>query len=178
MAKKISPFEDAVTAVKSAQKKWAEAIVAGDWNGVTKLYAKSGDNWHRDLRSSGDSKCVLAFNPTLDDSFLTTQAEALHYFQGTDEKPGFARKGWIAVLFDPTEHPKAQRFIAPTADGAVAIGRYVFERENAVLDASGQEVLAVVRLAVDYTFVYKVVGGEFVITAHHSSLPLSQKTVK
>lgn len=168
-----------VEAVKSAQKKWAEAIVAGNWKGVTKLYANSGNNWHRDLPSDVE-ECALAFNPTLDDKFLTKQSETRHYFKGTDEKPGFARKGWTAVLFDPTEHPKVQRFIAPTTDGAVAVGRYVFEREDVVLDASGQEVLAVVRLAVDYTFVYKYIGRELIITAHHSSLPLSQKqkTVK
>ncbi len=157
------------------------------------MYAATGDNWERDCRPDPwDRVCpdhgkrdpkpdrtrsVLAFNPTLEDDILTTPAQALHYFMGTKEKPGFAMKGWIRVIFDPTEHRKAQRFIAPTSDGAVALGRYVFEVEDAVLDSSGKEVLAIVCLAVDYTFVYKLIDGELKITAHHSSLPLSQKTV-
>lgn len=163
--------------VKDAQDEWANRIIHQDSAGVAKLYAKSGDNWHRDKRQ-GTEKCALAFNPTLDDNFLTTNDQALRYFEGTDEKPGFAKKGWLKVIFDPKEHPKAQRLITITGDGAVAVGRYVFEFEDAVLDSAGDQVLAVVRLAVDYTFVYKLVGGDLIIIAHHSSLPLTQKTVR
>jgi hypothetical protein len=163
--------------VKDAQDKWANLIIDQNAADLAKLYAKSGDNWYRDNRLKTE-KCVLAFNPTLDDSFLTTNDQALHYFKGTDEKPGFAKKGWLKVIFDPKEHPKAQRFITITGDGAVAVGRYVFEIEDVVLDSVGNQVLADVRLAVDYTFVYKLVGGDLIIIAHHSSLPLAQKTVK
>lgn len=166
-----------VQCVKNAQDEWASRIIDQDSAGVAKLYAKSGDNWHRDKRQ-GTEMCVLAFNPTLDDNFLTTSDQALHYFEGSAEKPGFAKKGWSKVIFDPKEHPKAQRFITITGDGAVAVGRYVFEFEDTVLDSDGNQVLAVVRLAVDYTFVYKLIGGDLTIISHHSSLPLAQKSVK
>lgn len=173
MAKNKITIQD----VKDAQDKWASRVIDQDSAGVAKLYAKSGDNWYRDKRLKTE-KCVLAFNPTLDDNFLTTNDQALNYFEGTEAKPGFAIKGWLKVIFDPKEHPKAQRLITITGDGAVAVGRYVFEFEDAVLDSAGDQVLAIVRLAVDYTFVYKLVGGDLIIIAHHSSLPLAQKSVK
>ena len=174
----MSP-DETVQLVKDAQRTWAQLIVAGDSKAVTDLYASAGDIWHLDSAGgSGSHKCTLAFNPTLDDNFLTTPHQALHYFEGTAEKPGFARKGWIRVIFDPNEHPKARRFITPTSDGAIAVGRYVFEKEDAVVDTAGDEVLAVVRIAVDYTFIYKKFGDNLKIIGHHSSLPLSQKSVK
>jgi hypothetical protein len=164
--------------VKTAQKKWADAILKGDPCEVTKLYATNGkDTWHHDSPSSTfkNENTNLAFNPTLDDRFLTTQEETLEYFKGTVDEPGFAMKRWTRVIFEPTEHPKAVRFITKFSECIIAVGRYIFEKEEVVLDPTGEKLLAPYRQAVDYTFVYKRIGENLIIIAHHSSLPLSQK---
>lgn len=164
--------------VITAQKLWAEAILSRDPEAVTDLYATTGDSWEQSTVKGTTVNCSLAFNPTLEDKILTTKEKTLSYFKGTDEKPGFAMKGWVKVIFDPKEHPKAERFITKTSDIAVATGRCVLEYELVVLDSEGNDSLDVFRRVVDYTFVYKKINQDLKIIAHHSSLPISQQLGK
>ncbi len=164
--------------VEQAQATWARYVVERKVEELVALYDFSEPRWSRERTGSPRGTARVAFNPTLDDAFVADEAGTRAYFEGTSDKPGFAKKGWTRVWFSstaaPKGHPRCERFITTYEGGAVAVGRYVFERESAVMGGDGKPVLAVTRQVVDYTFVYVVVGKKLLIAAHHSSLPLAQ----
>lgn len=165
--------------VVEAQRQWAEALIKQDVDKLVSLYETAGPHWtHEESPEGVKGEVPLAFNPTLEDKFVSDEAGCVKYFKGTDEKPGFARQKWLKVYFDPKEHPSAVRFITLSGELVVAVGRYVFYSDPKEEGINGKSVLVVTQTIVDYTFVYRKTQGGLKIIAHHSSLPISQKAAR
>ena len=104
-------------------------------------------------------KGVVLFKPTKCsfEQFRATQEEAKSYFIAGDERAcqedkGFALNPWTNVRFENAN-------IILEKDRAIAMGNYFFT------DLDGNEA------KVEYSFGYKLVGGQLKIDLHHSSFP-------
>lgn len=117
-----------------------------------------------DERYAFDTDPVL-FKPTkcAHEQFRPTKNEALSYFVAGEERAckedtGFAINPWTKVRFENAG------FILEE-NRAIAMGNYYFT------DLDGNEA------KVEYTFGYKLIGGELKIDLHHSSFPYNPAPV-
>ncbi|MEM7105732.1 MAG: hypothetical protein AAF502_21520 [Bacteroidota bacterium] len=102
---------------------------------------------------------TVLFKPTKCEiqQFRHTKAEALSYFiagenRACEEDKGFAIQPWTNVRFENTG-------IILEESRAIAMGNYFFT------DLNGDEA------KVEYTFGYRLIGGNLKIDLHHSSFP-------
>lgn len=135
--------------VLKAQEDWAQAVVAQDEEGLVALY---------------DCE-ILLFKPTMAAEIRTDEAGTRSYFVAGDSRypgdQGFLHHGFTSVRFESARGPMLE------ADGASAqdMGHYYFT------EPSGQVIKA------DYSFSYhKTVEEQVLITLHHSSFNVDQKT--
>ncbi|MEM9305279.1 MAG: hypothetical protein AAGE01_24435 [Pseudomonadota bacterium] len=132
--------------VIAAQRAWATSVVDRDVDRLLDLY---------DYGTPGEP---LLFKPTLTDTIRIDRRGARSYFVGGDpdytDDRGFLRQGWTRVVFQSEVGP------VPMAGGPgyADMGHYAFS------DGDGGVTRA------DYTFCYHKLGGQVLISVHHSSL--------
>jgi len=144
--------------VLDAQKKWGDGVVKIGSLKDNRTECESFASSFLDERYAFEAGTVL-FKPTkcAFEQFRPTKAEALSYFIAGDDRAcqedgGFAINPWTKVRFENTG------FILEE-NRAIAMGNYFFT------DLDGNEA------KVEYTFGYKLVGGDLKIDIHHSSFP-------
>jgi len=143
--------------VETAQKTWAEAVMA---TGAATTWEESHaratalvqDLYHLEEDS-------LLFAPTLasQQQFRATLEDAVSYFvgRGIPEDGGFALKGWKSIRFENAG-------IVCREGVGISMGNYFFD------NGDGSE------LKVEYTFVHvRDSDGNMKIQLHHSALPYS-----
>ena len=144
--------------VLEAQKNWGQGVVK-----IGSLKAKFIDceAFTNEFLATlyAFSEGVVLFKPTkcAIEQFRGTSAQALSYFIAGDnracgEDKGFAINPWTKVRFENSN-------IILEENRAIAMGNYFFT------DLEGNEA------KVEYTFAYKLVGGNLKIDVHHSSFP-------
>lgn len=124
------------TELQAARQKWTEAILTADVDRLMQLYAPNA-----------------SLKPTLADDFRTTPEGIRAYFEGTAEKPGFAKAGWETAQFG------SPALIQPSPDGnmVVVMSKCYFQKGEVTVTA-------------DKTIVYVRQNHQWLIQAHHSSL--------
>lgn len=132
--------------VIAAQQAWSDAVIAQDVETLIGLY------------DFGTPEEPLLFKPTLTDVIRTDEAGARAYFVGGNpdypHDHGFLKNAWTRVEFQSEIGPihKAGGL------GFKDMGHYTF------INAKGEATRA------DYTFTYHKLGGNVLISLHHSSL--------
>ena len=146
--------------VLDVQKLWGDGVVKIGSLKDNRAECESYASDFLDQRYGFELGDVL-FKPTKCEieQFRPTKLEALSYFIAGDERAcsedkGFAIQPWTKVRFENTG-------IILEEDRAIAMGNYFFT------DLDGNDA------KVEYTFGYKLVGGELKIDLHHSSFPFS-----
>ncbi len=144
--------------VLDAQNKWGAGVVKV---GALKDNRAECESFTLDFLNNlyGFDEGQVIFKPTkcANEQFRPTKESALSYFiagddRACDEDKGFAIQPWTKVRFENAG------FILEE-NRAIAMGNYFFT------DLEGNEA------KVEYTFGYKLVGGELKIDLHHSSFP-------
>ena len=146
--------------VVAAQNEWGAGVVR---IGSLKNNRKECESFTSDFLDklySFENGPVL-FKPTKCEieQFRPTKAEAKSYFIAGDDRAcnedkGFAINPWTKVRFENSN-------IILEENRAIAMGNYYFT------DLNGDEA------KVEYTFGYKLAGGQLKIDLHHSSFPYS-----
>ena len=146
--------------VVAAQNEWGAGVVR---IGSLKNNRKECESFTSDFLDklySFENGPVL-FKPTKCEieQFRPTKAEAKSYFIAGDDRAcnedkGFAINPWTKVRFENSN-------IILEKNRAIAMGNYYFT------DLNGDEA------KVEYTFGYKLAGGQLKIDLHHSSFPYS-----
>ena len=149
--------------VLEAQKKWANAVVQIGTLKDERAACEKFTNEFLDTSYAFEAGPVL-FKPTKCEieQFRPTKSEALSYFiagenRACKEDQGFAIQPWTKVRFENSS-------LILEDNRAMAMGNYFFT------DVDGNET------KVEYTFAYKLMGGELKIDLHHSSFPYHSKT--
>ena len=144
--------------VIKAQNLWGEGVVKIGTLKQNRAECETYASTFLDERYAFENDSVL-FKPTkcTFEQFRPTKKEALSYFIAGDDRVcrednGFAINPWTKVRFENTG------FILEDTR-AIAMGNYFFT------DITGSEA------KVEYTFGYKLIGGELKIDLHHSSFP-------
>jgi hypothetical protein len=144
--------------VLETQKKWGNGVVKIGSLKENRSECEAFTSNFLDNRYAFEADTVL-FKPTKCDreQFRPSKAKALSYFIAGDDRTcnedkGFAIQPWTKVRFENTG------FILED-NRAIAMGNYFFT------DLQGNEA------KVEYTFGYKLIGGELKIDVHHSSFP-------
>jgi hypothetical protein len=144
--------------VLEAQNKWGEGVVKIGALKENRPKCEAYANEFLDSRYAFNDNAVL-FKPTKCalEQFRLTKTKALSYFiAGEDrackEDKGFAIQPWTKVRFENAG-------LILEENRAIAMGNYFFT------DLNGNEA------KVEYTFGYKLIGGELKIDLHHSSFP-------
>jgi len=132
--------------VVDAQRTWAKAVVDQDVETLLALY------------DFGTADEPLLFKPTLADVIRLDEEGARSYFIGENPKyphdGGFLKHGWVRVDFASAVGP----VLKAGGLGYKDMGHYTF------VNAKGEATRA------DYTFTYHKLGGNVLISLHHSSL--------
>jgi len=127
--------------VLEAQSKWGSAVVAKDSDALLGLYDFS----------------ILLFKPTMAADIRTDADGALSYFIGGNSNypgdQGFLHNGFVGVNFESSRGP----MLGDGQTTAQDMGHYTFHKPD------GSVVKA------DYSFCYRKVNGQTLITLHHSS---------
>ena len=135
--------------VVTAQRKWAQYVVAQDVDRLLDLY------------DFDDPDAPVLFKPTLADVIRLDRAGARAYFVGGDpdwpQDTGFLNRNWAQVTFQSAVGPVLK---------AGGLG-YKDMGHCRLVDGAGRVVRA------DYTFAYHKIDGRVLISLHHSSLTWS-----
>ncbi|MEL6414052.1 MAG: hypothetical protein AAFQ15_03835 [Pseudomonadota bacterium] len=132
--------------VVAAQRAWAKYVTEQDVENLLGLY------------DFGSADEPLLFKPTLADVIRLDRAGAKSYFIGGNpdfpHDHGFLKRGWKTVEFQSAAGP----ILKAGGLGYKDMGHYTFT------DGDGNATRA------DYTFAYHKLGGQVLISLHHSSL--------
>ena len=144
--------------VINAQTEWGNGVVKIGSLRENRTECESFTSAFLDKLYSFENGPVL-FKPTkcAVEQFRPTKAEAKSYFIAGDDRAcqedkGFAINPWTKVRFE-------NNAIILEENRAIAMGNYFFT------DLDGNEA------KVEYTFGYKLIGGQLKIDLHHSSFP-------
>jgi hypothetical protein len=144
--------------VTEAQNEWGAGVVKIGSLKESRAECESYTNEFLDTLYAFETGTVL-FKPTKCsiEQFRSTKNMALSYFiagenRDCDEDQGFAINPWTKVKFENAG-------IILEENRAIAMGNYFFT------DLDGNEA------KVEYTFGYRLIGGNLKIDLHHSSFP-------
>lgn len=144
--------------VIDAQKLWGEGVVKiGSLKDNRAECEAFASQFLDDRYAFGLGEVIFKPTKCAIQQFRPTKPEALSYFiagddRACEEDKGFAIQPWTKVRFENAG------FILED-ERAIAMGNYFFT------DLNGDEA------KVEYTFGYKLIGGELKIDLHHSSFP-------
>ncbi|MEZ0343560.1 MAG: hypothetical protein ABWJ99_01965 [Caldimicrobium sp.] len=144
--------------IQKAQESWAKGIIE-----IGRLYTEKKDfvefakKFIKEMYNYDEG--IVLFKPTKarEKQFRLNFEEALSYFVGGNikEDKGFALEPWKAIRFEVAGNLIFNEI-------AISQGNYYFTSAK-----TGETI------RVEFTFVYKLVGNQLKIVAHHSSLPFS-----
>ncbi len=145
--------------IQKAQATWAKGIIEiGRRYKEKKDYVEFAKSFIKECYNYDEG--IVLFKPTKAriKPFRLTFEEALSYFvgNGLEEDKGFALEPWEAIKFEVAGNLIFNEI-------AISQGNYYFTSAK-----TGDTI------RVEFTFVYKLVGNQLKIIAHHSSLPFQE----
>lgn len=145
--------------IQRAQEAWARGIIEiGRLFTEKKAFVEFAKKFITECYNYDEG--IVLFKPTKAriKPFRLTFEEALSYFvgNGLEEDKGFALEPWEAIRFEVAGNLIFNNI-------AISQGNYHFTSAK-----TGDTI------RVEFTFVYKLVGNQLKIVAHHSSLPFRE----